>query len=71
MSDSKGGERLIMVMAQPENGDGYVFSTAEPARALEQYKQWSARFGAEHVRGNEGFERLVIGAASPPEGDKA
>lgn len=54
-----------MVMQQPDNGDGYVFSTADPARALEQFEEWSPRFGRDQVHGNEGFERLVGGRLSP------
>ena len=58
-------DRVIMITAEPSNGDGYVFATTDPRRAIEQFKEWSTKFGAENVRCNEGFERLarrLIGA---------
>lgn len=58
--DNRGeNERIIMVMAEPENGDGYIFATADAQRAIEQLEEWSAKFGAEHVKGNEGFDALA------------
>lgn len=50
-------ERIIMIMAEPENGDGYVFGTSDAQRAIDQFEQWCAEFGAERVRANEGFDR--------------
>lgn len=52
-------ERIIMVMAEPGNGDGYIFATADAQRAIEQLEEWSAKFGAGCVKGNEGFEALA------------
>lgn len=52
-------ERVIIVMAEPDNGDGYIFATADAQRAIEQLEEWSAQFGAERVKGNEGFEKLA------------
>ena len=52
-------ERIIMLMAELENGDGYVFATADAQRAIEQLEEWSARFGADRVKANEGFDRLA------------
>lgn len=48
-----------MILAEPANDDGYVFCTAAPHRAIEQLNEWSAKFGAERVKGNEGFEKLA------------
>lgn len=48
-----------MVMAEPGNGDGCIFATADAQRAIEQMEEWSARFGAERVQGNEGFDQLA------------
>jgi hypothetical protein len=59
MSDIDDNERIIMIIAEPANGDGYVFATADPRRAIDQLKEWSARFGADRVRCNEGFEELA------------
>jgi len=58
--DKRGNdERIIMVMAEPGNGDGYIFATADAQRAIGQLEEWSAKFGAERVQGNEGFDRLA------------
>lgn len=59
MAPGSKDERIIIVMAEPENGDGYIFATADAQRAIEQLEEWSAKFGAERVKGNEGFERLA------------
>lgn len=59
MDRQEDDERIIMVLAEPANGDGYVFATADPQRAIEQLEEWSAKFGAEHVKANEGFDRLA------------
>lgn len=40
-------------------GDGYIFITAGPQRAIDKLEKWSAQFGAECVQGDEGFERLA------------
>lgn len=45
-------ERVIM-------GDGYIFFAARQ-RAIEQY-EWSAKFGADLVKGNERDERRISG----------
>jgi|GEM_PF-7101987 len=52
-------DRIIMILAEPANGDGYVFATADPERAIEQLEEWSAKFGAERVKGNEAYELLA------------
>lgn len=52
-------ERIIMLMAELENGDGYVFATADAQRAIERLEEWSAKFGADRVKANEGFDRLA------------
>lgn len=58
--DNRGGDdRIIMVMAEPANGDGYIFATADAQRAIEQLEEWSAKFGVECVKGNEGFDALA------------
>lgn len=59
MDSRRNDERIIMVMAEPENGDGYIFATADAQRAIEQFIEWSARFGAARVKGNEGFDALA------------
>jgi len=51
--------RIIMVMAEPENGDGYIFTTADAQRAIKQLEEWSAEYGAAYVKGNEGFEKFA------------
>lgn len=60
MADVDEDERVIMIMAEPANGDGYVFCTADPQRAIDQLKEWSARFGADRVRCNQGFDEATI-----------
>ena len=62
-------ERVIMVMAEAANGDGYMFATADPQRAIEQLLEWSAKFGAERVRGNEGFNELARPLMAMPDRD--
>lgn len=52
-------ERTIMVMAELENGDGYIYATANAQRAIEQLEEWSLKFGSGRVRANEGFEELA------------
>lgn len=59
MADTDEDERVIMIMAEPANGDGYVFCTADAQRAIDQLEEWSAKFGADRVRCNEGFEELA------------
>lgn len=66
MDDPRDDERVIIVMAEPENGDGFIFATADAQRAIEQLEEWSAKFGADRVRGNEGFEELARPLMSPP-----
>ncbi len=63
-------ERMIMIMAEPENGDGYVYGTSDAQRAIKQYKDWCVQFGVERVRANEGFDRharplMELRAAGP------
>lgn len=53
------GERVIMVKAETADGDGYIFVTGDAQRAIEQFEEWTARFGADRVQGNEGFEQLA------------
>lgn len=52
-------ERIIMVKVETADGDGYVFVTGDAQRAIEQFEEWSGRFGADRVQGNEGFEQLA------------
>lgn len=52
-------ERVIMVMAEAANGHGYIFSKTDAQRAIEQLLEWLAKFGAERVRGNQGFDELA------------
>ena len=59
MAPGNKDERIIMLMAELENGDGYVFATADAQRAIEQLEEWTAKFGAERVKANEGFDRLA------------
>ena len=59
MGGSYEDARTIMVMAELENGDGYVFATTDAQRAIEQLEEWSAKFGADRVKANEGFDRLA------------
>lgn len=59
MANTDEDERVIMIMAEPANGDGYVFATADPQRAIDQLEEWSAKFGADRVQCNEGFEKLA------------
>lgn len=59
MASGEKDERIIMIMAEPENGDGYILATADAQRAIEHLKEWSTKFGAERVNGNEGFDRLA------------
>lgn len=69
MGKSANDERVIMVMAEAANGDGYIFSTADAQRAIEQLLEWSAKFGAERVRGNQGFEELARPLMGMSDGD--
>lgn len=59
MDNRDDDDRVIMILAEPANGDGFVFCTADPYRAIEQLNEWAAKFGADRVRGNEGFEELA------------
>lgn len=59
MSKKNNNERIIMVKVETEDGDGYVFITGDAQRAIEQFEEWSGRFGADRVQGNEGFDRLA------------
>ena len=52
-------ERVIMVKAETADGDGYIFVTGDAPRAIEQFEEWAAKFGADRVQGNEGFERMA------------
>lgn len=52
-------ERIIMVKVETVDGDGYLFITGDAQRAIEQFEEWTAKFGADRVQGNEGFDRLA------------
>jgi len=52
-------ERIIMAKVETADGDGYIFITGDAQRAIEQFDEWIAKFGADRVQGNEGVERLA------------
>lgn len=52
-------ERIIMVKVETADGDGYLFITGDAQRAIEQLEEWTAKFGADRVQGNEAFDRLA------------
>ena len=52
-------ERIIMAKVETADGDGYIFITGDAQRAIEQFEEWIAKFGADRVQGNEGFEQLA------------
>ena len=59
MSRHTHDDRIIMLKVETANGDGYIFVTADAQRAIEQFKEWTAKFSADRVQGNEGFDRLA------------
>lgn len=59
MSKRGDEERVIMLKAETVEGDGYIFVTGDAQRAIEQFEEWAAKFGADRVQGNEGFEKLA------------
>lgn len=59
MGKSGDEERIIMLKAETVEGDGYLFITGDVQRAIEQFEEWTARFGTDRVQGNEGFDRLA------------
>ena len=59
MGKSGDEERIIMLKVETVEGDGYIFVTGDAQRAIEQFEEWTAKFGADRVQGNEGFERLA------------
>ena len=52
-------ERIIMVMAEPGNGDGYIFATTDAQREIERLEKWSAPYRCRVRESNEAFERLA------------
>ena len=52
-------ERIIMAKVETADGDGYIFISGDAQRAIEQFEEWIAKFGADRVQGNEGVERLA------------
>jgi hypothetical protein len=59
MGKSRGDECIIMLKVETVEGDGYLFITGDAQRAIEQFEEWTAKFGADRVQGNEGFEKLA------------
>ena len=59
MGKSGDNERVIMLKVETAEGDGHIFVTGDAQRAIEQFEEWTAKFGADRVQGNEGFERLA------------
>lgn len=59
MGKSGDNERVIMLKVETAEGDGYIFVTGDAQRAIEQFEEWTAKFGDDRVQGNEGFERLA------------
>lgn len=59
VGQSSDEERVIMLKVETANGDGYIFVTGDAQRAIEQFEEWTAKFGDDRVQGNEGFDRLA------------
>lgn len=56
-TDSSDDDLVIVIMGEDADGDGHIFTTSSPARAMERYLSMAAVMG--NVRVNIGFEELV------------